>query len=160
MAKRTKPYKREAKPEHDKCVIYYSPRDECWIGHSLHTDQIGTGESVLGALVEVMMAIDSLIELKRENRDIQFRRDAPDSILKLVEGAQELPQVLYERACQMARGSERVEELARESERVEELAQGVDEWAEQVGHGEESKLHEFNPGKNCCLRTELIAVSL
>jgi hypothetical protein len=31
-------------------VIFHSKEDQCWIAHGLHTDQIGTGESMLKAL--------------------------------------------------------------------------------------------------------------
>ena len=63
-------YKNLAKEFTDQCLIYYSRKDELWIAHSLHTDQVGTGNNALDAYAHLLSGIRSLIELASQNSTI------------------------------------------------------------------------------------------
>jgi hypothetical protein len=91
-------------PKEDRCVIYYSKDDKCWIAHSLYTDQIGTGKSVLFALVKLMTVVDSLFAIYKEQKDIRVWRDAPQEIFKKAETSTPLSKMLYGIAHRIARG--------------------------------------------------------
>jgi predicted RNase H-like HicB family nuclease len=88
----------------DTCVIYESKEDGCWIAHSLCTDQIGAGESVVEALVELMRAIEGLLQLARQEGDIQVLREAPPQIQRLAEKADPLPGEILDIAHKMVHG--------------------------------------------------------
>jgi hypothetical protein len=97
-------YKTLTKPIEDRCVIYFSENDKCWIAHSLYTDQIGTGECMLDALVEIMTVVDALFMVSQEQKDVRVWRKAPLKILNLAKKAAILPEELYEIAHKRARG--------------------------------------------------------
>lgn len=88
----------------DECVIYFSRADNCWIAHSLHTDQVGTGKNMLDAFVELLRAIGSLIELSSEGTPVSIRREAPRGVQKRAGKAIPVPQELYVIALKRARG--------------------------------------------------------
>jgi hypothetical protein len=79
----------------DTFAIYYSAQDECWIAHSLRTDQFGTGDCVVNALVDGMKAVDEIIELAKRKPGIQVFSDAPPEIQALAQNARKLPDELY-----------------------------------------------------------------
>ena len=78
----------------DRCVIYHSTSDKCWIAHSLNTDQIGTGEQPLDALVELLEAIGHLLDFARKHKNVKVRRYAPRAVRKRAEKAILLPDEL------------------------------------------------------------------
>lgn len=88
----------------DECVIYWSPSDDCWIAHSLHTDQIGMGDNILDALTDMLRAVRQVISLASHDASIEIRREAPARIHKLVQNAATLPKPVYEIALEMAEG--------------------------------------------------------
>jgi len=88
----------------DTCVIYESRQDECWIAHSLRTDQIGTGGCVVEALEDLLRAIDQVMRLAAEDEDVQVFREAPARIRKMVRTAKPLPREIYEIAHKRVRG--------------------------------------------------------
>ncbi len=92
-------------PPPDEAVIYYSRSDGCWIAHSLNTDQVATGESVLEAYVELLSVIESLLSLAQEDKDILVVRKAPENILELADRAQPLPSDLYDYAYKKLHGT-------------------------------------------------------
>lgn len=79
----------------DMCVIYRSFEDNCWVAHSLRTDQIGTGSHPFEALTDLLRGLDGLLELAKEQKDIQVFRDAPPEIQDLAESAPLLPNEIY-----------------------------------------------------------------
>ena len=96
--------KRAGKSFRDTCVIYASKEDDCWIAHSLHTDQIGTGDCVLGALVDLLRAYEQLLTTAAEEEGIEIRREAPPKIQRLAERAYPMPQELCEIAYKIVHG--------------------------------------------------------
>lgn len=80
----------------DKCVIYYSRTDKCWIAHSLHTDQIGTGECVVNALADLLRAVNQIITIAREDDTVRIFRKAPKAIQEKAKRAEMLPREIYE----------------------------------------------------------------
>ncbi len=88
----------------DQCVIYYSRKDELWVAHSLHTDQVGTGDNMLDALSHLLSGIRSLINLANKSSDIQVFREAPRSIQNRLDNALVLPEELSAYAHKRVRG--------------------------------------------------------
>ena len=88
----------------ETCVIYESKKDNCWIAHSLRTDQIGTGDDPLEALADLLVAVDQLLELAQEESDIEVFRPAPKYIQNMARRAMRLPKEIYEIAHRKARG--------------------------------------------------------
>lgn len=80
----------------DTFVIFHSTEDQCWIAHSLRTDQFGTGECVVDALVDGMKAVDQVVALAKKKPDIQVLSDAPEQIQQIAKKAQPLPKEIYE----------------------------------------------------------------
>ncbi|MFA5422516.1 MAG: hypothetical protein WC374_01490 [Phycisphaerae bacterium] len=74
----------------DECVIYYSPEDTSWIAHSLNTDQIGFGDCVVDAIVDLMVGVSNLLELA-EKKDVAVIVQAPEEIQRLRDSAKRLP---------------------------------------------------------------------
>jgi len=50
----------------DEFIVYYSKEDQSWIAHSLYTDQLGYGDCVVNAIVDLLIATKNLLELKRK----------------------------------------------------------------------------------------------
>jgi hypothetical protein len=92
------------KKAHDACVIYYSREDRCWIAHGLRTDQIGTGDCVVHALADLMIALQELADLAAEDPSIAMLREAPPAVQKKARSAQPLPRELYEIAHKIVHG--------------------------------------------------------
>lgn len=61
----------------DRRVVYCSRQDRCWIAHSTLTDQIGTGETIIEAMVDLLRTLEQLLELARQDPSIQIYRRAP-----------------------------------------------------------------------------------
>ena len=88
----------------DTFVIYKSMPDRCWIAHSLRTDQVGVGDGVIDALVDGMRALDQLITLAQQEKDIAVLRDPPPYIRDMARHAEELPEELHAIACKKLYG--------------------------------------------------------
>lgn len=84
----------------DEFVIYYSKEDASWIAHSLHTDQIGLGDCVVDAIVDLMVCLHNLCELAKKQRDIQRYVEAPEDIQKLRQNARSLPDCIAQIAVE------------------------------------------------------------
>jgi hypothetical protein len=86
-------------------VIYESVEDGRWIAHGLRTDQMGYGECVVDALVEYMRAIDQVMRVAAEEKDVKILRDAPPEVRARSKTAQPLPKEIYEIAHKRVRGT-------------------------------------------------------
>ena len=60
-----------------ECRVYWFSVDNCWIAHSMYTDQIGTGETPVEALQDMVKAVDQVFELAKEDETVQPWRYAP-----------------------------------------------------------------------------------
>jgi hypothetical protein len=83
-------------PFKDECVIYYSQEDRAWIAHSLYTDQLGYGDCVVDAIVDLLVGTRNILALYEKDPDIEVQRQAPPEIQRYRESAQRLPDVLWE----------------------------------------------------------------
>jgi len=81
-----------------KCLVYYSLSNEFWVAHGLHVDQIGTGISMLSALVDFLVGVENLKDLANKREDIAFWREAPKKIKDRAKKAIKLPLELYSMA--------------------------------------------------------------
>ena len=88
----------------DEVVVYYSADDGCWIAHSLHTDQIGTGDRIVDSMAALVRGISAILKLAEADETIAFLREAPARIQKLARSAKALPLEVYEVAHKMATG--------------------------------------------------------
>lgn len=88
----------------DEVVIYHSAEDECWIAHSLRTDQIGAGDRIVDALAALIRGVRELCKMAREDETIALERPAPEEIRRLFTGADTLPIEMFEVAHKMATG--------------------------------------------------------
>ena len=91
MSKKVKP-----RQFRDTYVIYHSAADACWIAHSLRTDEFGTGDSIITALVDGMKAVDQCIKLVKQNPEISLFSDAPQEIWDMAATAEKLPKEMSE----------------------------------------------------------------
>jgi hypothetical protein len=89
----------------DRRVVYYSRQDRCWIAHSTLTDQIGTGETIIEAMVDLLRALEQLLELARQDPSIQIYRRAPASVLGLLTEAIPIPAQIVSLAEEKFRAS-------------------------------------------------------
>ena len=89
---------------HDKVVIYQSKEDGGWIAHSLRTDQIGYGDSIVDALADVMKAVDQVCRAAEQDPTLAYLRDAPKLMKRLFKNAKPLPKEIYEVAHRKVHG--------------------------------------------------------
>jgi hypothetical protein len=81
----------------DLAVIYPSEEEKGkWVAHSILTDQIGVGDCVLEAFVELRRAIKALLEAAQQDADIQVFRLAPDNVRQRLLNAAKLPDEIIE----------------------------------------------------------------
>jgi len=85
-------------------VIYYDTEDECWVAHSLDTDQVGTGGRIVDALADLIRAVQALFELAKQDNSIALFRKAPPEIVAKIKKAKKLPGEVYEVAHRMVHG--------------------------------------------------------
>jgi hypothetical protein len=85
-------------------VIYFSQEDNCWIAHSLKTDQLGTGERIVDALADVLKAIHLIRDEAAKDRSLALYRDAPREIQQMFKKAKSLPGEIFEVAHKMVHG--------------------------------------------------------
>ena len=88
----------------DTLVIYHSADDRCWIAHSLETDQVGTGNSIVDAMADAIKAVHQVFALAREDRTIAYRRRAPREIFAIRKHAKRLPGEFFEVAHKKVHG--------------------------------------------------------
>jgi len=91
-------------------IVVYSPRSERagrypWTGHSMSTDQVGTGSDVLGALTDGMRAGDATLAVAAQEPDIQVLRTPNKSVQRRAANAEELPEEIPAIAERMLDGS-------------------------------------------------------
>jgi hypothetical protein len=88
----------------DTIVLYHSRTDRCWVAHGLHTDQIGTGQSIVDALTDAIRAIHQVAELAAADHSIAYRREAPAHVQRKARQAKKLPKEIYEIAYKRVHG--------------------------------------------------------
>jgi len=81
---------------HETCVIYESAEDGCWVAHGVRTDQIGTGDCIVDALVDYMRAIVEVLRVAAKGKNITIYRLAPPEVRDLAKKAAALPKEIYE----------------------------------------------------------------
>ena len=99
----------------DIAVIYYSQEDECWIAHSVYTDQVGLGNTHIKAFSELIRLVDKLLAMASADDSIEYLRKAPDEVLEILKQSKPYPFEWSEVAHNVARGAE-----TSESEEVED----------------------------------------
>jgi hypothetical protein len=92
------------KPRTDTFVIYHSPENGCWLAHSIETDQVGDGESVLDAIVCLMRSLETLHREAKKDPTIQVWRKAPLKIRRMATAAKALPIEIMEIAHKRVHG--------------------------------------------------------
>lgn len=81
----------------DVAVIYPSPQTKGrWIAHSINTDQIGVGDCVLDAYIELVRALTALLTAANTDPSIEVLRRAPDDICEKLKTAKALPKEILE----------------------------------------------------------------
>jgi len=81
----------------DICVIYPSPNEkDKWVAHGIETDQIGVGDCVLNAYVDLCRAVRALVKAAAEDSSIQVFTPAPASVRKRLMHARKLPDQIVE----------------------------------------------------------------
>jgi hypothetical protein len=80
----------------ETCVIYESAEDGCWVAHGLRTDQIGTGDCVVDALVDFIRALDQIIKVAGREKNVELYRPAPPEIRAKAKTAKKLPREICE----------------------------------------------------------------
>lgn len=88
--------RRSKRPFRETCVIYESSEDGCWVAHGLRTDQIGMGNCVVDALADFMKAVDQVLKVASQGKNISVSRSAPPEILAMAKTARPLPREIYE----------------------------------------------------------------
>ena len=96
--------RKRVQPNPYDCMIYWSKQDECWVAHSLRTDQIGLGQGPVYALADMIKAVDQVMDVAAEDASITPWREAPARVQNMVEKADVLPREMYEVAHRMALG--------------------------------------------------------
>ena len=84
----------------DIAVMYPSPNEKGkWVAHSIETDQIGVGECVLEAYVELCRAVRALLNAADRDPSIQVLSPAPENIRRMLMTAKKLPDEIAEIAA-------------------------------------------------------------
>jgi hypothetical protein len=97
--------RKQGKSFTEMCVIYESEEDKGWVAHGLRTDQIGCGDCVVDALVAYVRAVDNLLKVAGEEKDVQILREAPPEVQARQRTATPLPKEIYEIAHKRVRGT-------------------------------------------------------
>jgi len=90
--------------ENDRVVVYASTEDQCWVAHSLRTDQIGVGDSIVEAVVDLVRAVKNLMESAVKDDRVQVCHEAPPEIQELADSAEELPRSIIDVVTQRVHG--------------------------------------------------------
>jgi len=86
--------KRDLAGFYDTCVIYQDGHE--WVAHSIMTDQIGVGDSVLDAYVALRRALTALLEAASDDPAITVFSLAPPAVRQRALKAKPLPRELLE----------------------------------------------------------------
>ena len=89
----------------DEIVVYHSKVDGCWIAHSLRTDQVGPGESVVDALTELMRALRATLAAAEADETLAYLREAPPEVQAIARGSTPMPEELFEIAHKKVHGT-------------------------------------------------------
>ena len=90
---------------HDVWVIYPSREDHGrYIAHSLRTDQIGVGECIVDAIVELTIALRTLAKETKRDPHLNPYRDAPTEVWDMLNRAKKLPAEVLEVAAMHLKG--------------------------------------------------------
>lgn len=82
---------------HDVWVIYPSQEDEGkYVAHSLRTDQVGVAECIVDSLVELVVALRTLMKERRRDPRIDIYCDAPAEVWEMLNHAKPLPKEIEE----------------------------------------------------------------
>jgi hypothetical protein len=95
---------KDKKHQADSFVIYRSDEDQCWVAHSLRTDQIGTGERMVDALADVLKAVYLVQDEALKDGSLAAYREAPKEIQDLAKKAKKLPTEIFDVAHMIAHG--------------------------------------------------------
>jgi hypothetical protein len=89
-------------PLRDVWLIYPSghERGKC-VAHSLYTDQIGVGDSVLDAYIELFRAVRALLAETRRDERVKVFQPAPERVWRMLERAEPLPKEIVQIAHRM-----------------------------------------------------------
>jgi hypothetical protein len=87
------------------CLIYFSSEDDCWIAHSLHTDQLGTGDCPTEALADLVQGLENLFAIAAEHPDIEIFREASQDIKRMIRSARPLPEEIFDIAYHRVHGN-------------------------------------------------------
>ena len=82
---------RKIMPFDDSAAIFFSQEDNCWIAHSLRTDQIGTGKNAVDALADVIRAVNQVCCQAQCDKSLAYLREAPPKIQKIAKSTCKLP---------------------------------------------------------------------
>jgi hypothetical protein len=88
----------------DVCLVRWSKEDNCYVAHSMQTDQVGTGDCIVHALADLMRAVRDLLDLAAHDPSIQVLKPAPAEFQRMVKHAKMLPREVYEIAHKMVHG--------------------------------------------------------
>ena len=89
----------------DTWVIYQSTSKRGnWVAHSVNTDQIGMGTSVLNAYLELHRAMDILLAEAKKHKMADIIHPAPQEILDKLAHARPLPKKIVDIATMKLRG--------------------------------------------------------
>ena len=91
-------------PFEDRLVVYRSDEDGCWVAHSLRTDQVGTGDSIVSALADVIRAVYQVCATAEADDTIAYLREAPPEVQRLADRVEQLPEELVDEAARLAGG--------------------------------------------------------
>jgi len=80
--------------------LFYPSDDDpgMWVGHSILTDQIGMGESVLEAYIVLKRVIRALLEEAKANPGTRVFSPAPKEVIGRLQRSRPLPKSITERA--------------------------------------------------------------
>ena len=89
----------------DTWILYPSTSKRgYWIAHSVNTDQIGMGASVLNAYLELHKAMDILLAEAKKHKMADIIHPAPQEILDKLAHARPLPKKIVDIATMKLRG--------------------------------------------------------
>lgn len=104
----------------DRFVVYRCPDEpDKYIAHSLETDQIGIGEAIEEAVLDLIQVLRALFK----HSDDPWRQ-APKRILDLYNDAEALPEIIWEEIKRRSEGNDEAE-LGSRAERFEPLSKPV-----------------------------------
>lgn len=81
----------------DVCVLYHDADvPGQWVAHSLNTDHVAVGPTVLDALTDLCAVLDALLEEAHQNPNVRLFSPAPQEIRDKLAHARRMPRELIE----------------------------------------------------------------